>query len=101
MTTRGQISEAAEHEGGHTELMRAALEGETATVERLLESGTNVNKSDDEGRTALMFAVTNIHRDTANVCWSMGQMSMQPQMTVPPPCCWRHLLVTQKSFEIY
>ncbi len=45
--------------------MRAALEGETATVERLLESGTNVNKSDDEGRTALMFAVTNIHRDTA------------------------------------
>ena len=66
MTTRGQMSEAAEHEGGHTELMRAALEGETETVERLLESGTNVNERDDEGRTGLMFAVTNIHRDIAN-----------------------------------
>ena len=64
MTTRGQMSEAAEHEGGHTELMRAALEGETETVERLLESGTSVNEKDDEDRTALMFAVINIHGNT-------------------------------------
>ena len=63
MTTRGQMSAAAEHEGGHTELMRAALEGETKTVDRLLKSGTSVNEKDDEGRTALMFAVTNIHTD--------------------------------------
>jgi ankyrin repeat protein len=47
------MSEAAEHEGGHTELMRVALEGETETVERLLKSGTSVNEKDDEGRTAL------------------------------------------------
>jgi hypothetical protein len=45
--------------------MRAALEGETETVERLFETRTDVNETDDEGRTALMFAVTNIHRDTA------------------------------------
>lgn len=29
MTTRAQMSESAEHEGGHTKLMRAALEGQT------------------------------------------------------------------------
>jgi ankyrin repeat protein len=58
MTTRGQMSESAEHEGGHTELMRAALEGETETVKRSLESGADVNERDAEGRTALMFAVT-------------------------------------------
>jgi PAS domain S-box-containing protein len=61
-------------EGGHTELMRAALEGETETVERLLESGTSVNERDDEGRTALMFAVINIHGNTVKVCWNMEQM---------------------------
>ena len=32
MTTRGQMSKSAEHQGGHTELMRAALERETETV---------------------------------------------------------------------
>ena len=57
MTTRAQISESATHEGGHTDLMRASLEGNTETVARLLKSGADVNAKDDEGRTALMFAV--------------------------------------------
>jgi ankyrin repeat protein len=72
MPTRAQMSEAAEHEGGHTELMRAALEGRTETVKRLLESGADVNERDDEGRTALMFAVTNIHNDSARALLDHG-----------------------------
>jgi hypothetical protein len=40
MTTRAEMSESAEHEAGHTELMRAALEGQAETIKRLLEGGT-------------------------------------------------------------
>ena len=72
MTTREQMSESAEHEGGHTNLMRAALEGQTETVKTLLESGADVNKRDDEGRTALMFAVTNMHTDSAKALLKNG-----------------------------
>jgi ankyrin repeat protein len=64
MTSRAQLSEAAKHEGGHTRLMAAALDGDTKTVKGLLESRADVNAKDDEGRTALMFAVSNIHIDT-------------------------------------
>ena len=39
MPTRAHMSELAEHEGGHTTLMRAALEGQTETVKTLLASG--------------------------------------------------------------
>jgi len=66
MTTRAEMSESAEHEGGHTELMRA-LEGRTETVKTLLESRADVNEKDHEGRTALMFAVTNIQTASVNL----------------------------------
>ncbi len=72
MTTRAQMSEAATHEGGHTDLMRASLEGNTETVKRLLESGADVNAKDDEGRTALMFAVTNMQTDSAKALVEHG-----------------------------
>ena len=72
MTTREQMSESAEHEGGHTKLMRAALEGQTETVKTLLESAADVNEKDDEGRTALMFAVTNMHTDSAKALLEHG-----------------------------
>jgi len=72
MTTRAQLSESAEHEGGHTELMRAALEGRTNDVRTLLTSKVDVNAKDDEGRTALMFAVTNMKTDCVDLLLSHG-----------------------------
>src|SRR5688572_29490162 len=72
MPTRAHLSKSALHEAGHTELMRAALEGQTETVKRLLESGANVNDRDDEGRTALMFAVANIQTDAAKALLDHG-----------------------------
>src|SRR2546425_309562 len=62
MPTRAELSEV---EDGHTELMRAALQGDTAAVKSLLAGGAEVNAKDNEGRTALMFAVTNLHSETA------------------------------------
>ena len=49
MTTRAQMSESAETEGGHTELMRAALAGQTETVKRLIENGAEVNETRRRG----------------------------------------------------
>jgi ankyrin repeat protein len=57
------MSEVENQEGGHTQLMRAALAGDLKTVKMLLESGVDVNERNDEGRTALMFAA--INRETA------------------------------------
>ncbi len=72
MTTRAQMSEATKYEGGHTDLMRAALEGKTEAVKALLESGADVNAKDDEGRTALMFAVTNMQTDSVKALLEHG-----------------------------
>jgi len=66
MTTRDELSEIKEETAGdHTELMRAALEGDMATVRAHLTRGAEVNAKDDKGRTALMFAVINMHADIA------------------------------------
>lgn len=83
MTSRAQLSKSAEHKGGHTDLMRAALGGQTETVKRLLEGGAEVNERDDEGRTALMFAVTNLHTDSAKALLDHGADVNLTAMMVP------------------
>ncbi len=72
MRTRLQLSSAAEHEGGHNDLMLAALKGHTGTVKTLLESRVDINAKDDEGRTALMFAVTNLRKDSVKTLLDHG-----------------------------
>ncbi|MCA1602455.1 MAG: ankyrin repeat domain-containing protein, partial [Acidobacteria bacterium] len=51
---------------------RAALEGRTEIIRALLEKGTDVNEKDDCGRTALMFAAINLHRDTVRTLLESG-----------------------------
>ena len=72
MTTRAQMSESAKHKYGHTELMRAALEGRTGAVKASLRGGADVNAGDRKGRTALMFAVINGHADTVKALLEHG-----------------------------
>ena len=61
MTTRAELSAAEEYGHGHTPLMRAALDGNTESVTELINQGGDINRRDDSGRTALMFAVVNRH----------------------------------------
>ncbi|HYJ86141.1 MAG TPA: ankyrin repeat domain-containing protein [Pyrinomonadaceae bacterium] len=49
---------------GHTPLMRAALDGNTERVKELVHQGADINQRDENGRTALMFAVINMHYET-------------------------------------
>lgn len=47
------------------QLVHAAEEGETETMRSLIEMGTNVNSTDDDGWTPLHFAAVNGHTETA------------------------------------
>jgi ankyrin repeat protein len=52
--------------------MRAALEGNTDTVRELIQEGVDINQRDENGRTALMFAVMNSHYETMKVLLEHG-----------------------------
>jgi ankyrin repeat protein len=72
MPTRGNLSAAEKYQHHHTKLMRAALEGQTDTIQALLDQGEDVNAKDDEGRTALMFATVNQHTETVKTLLEHG-----------------------------
>src|SRR5215813_4804082 len=72
MTTRAEISAAEGYTHGHTALMRAALDGDTETVNELIDQGEDINQRDENGRTALMFAVVNSHYETMKVLLEYG-----------------------------
>ena len=59
-------------QGGNTDLMRAALNGQSETVKALLLSGADVNARNHQGRTALMFAIVNLHTSTVQTLLDFG-----------------------------
>jgi ankyrin repeat protein len=59
-------------EGEHVQLMSAALAGQTEMVKALLLHGVDVNARTGEGRTALMFAVINMHAATVQTLLEFG-----------------------------
>jgi ankyrin repeat protein len=73
MPTRANLSAGENYQHHHTELMGAALEGQTETVQALLDHRQDVNAKDDEGRTALMFAAVNQHTETAKTLLEHGR----------------------------
>jgi hypothetical protein len=48
---------------GDIDFLSAAGNGDIAAVEKLLKQGSDVNTQDEEGKTALMYAVMNSHTD--------------------------------------
>lgn len=69
--SRTQIIDGRD-EGGNTDLMRAALNGQSEVVKALLLSGVDVNARNHEGRTALMFAIVNLRTSTVQTLLNFG-----------------------------
>lgn len=53
-------------------LQAAALSGRIEEVKSLLRQGTNVNATDNDGRTALMLAAFNGHTDIVKILFDLG-----------------------------
>ncbi len=79
--SRAKTSRTPSDGDGHTTLMCAALDGRTAAVKALLGRGANANARDDEGRTALMFAVINLHGAPRGPWWRAGPTSTRKPVT--------------------
>jgi len=54
------------------EFIEAAYNGDLAVVERLLEAGADVNLHDDNGKTALNYAVESGYTDTVELLKDAG-----------------------------
>jgi ankyrin repeat protein len=84
--------------GGTPDLITASMNNDIAEVKRLLEAGADVNAPDEDGDTALMWAVFKGHKDVALVLYEAGAnpemldskgkkvfKNMIKPVNVPPP----------------
>ena len=71
LRTRTRIIDGRD-EGGNTDLMRAALNGQHEIVKALLLNGADVNARNHQGRSALLFAVVNHHASTVQTLLEFG-----------------------------
>ena len=92
--SRTQVSDGRV-EGGNTDLMRAALNGQSEAVKALLLSGADVNARNHEGRTALMFAIVNLHTSTVQTLLDFGA-----DVNVQASCGCTPLLLAAGSGDI-
>src|SRR5687767_12889017 len=75
--------------------MRAALLGQSETVKALLLSGADVNARNNEGRTALMFAIVNLRTPTVQALLDFGA-----DVNVQASCGCTPLLLAAGSGDI-
>lgn len=52
--------------------MAAAAKGDEGIVSKLLRYGSNINKTDDQGRTVLMWAISRGHLQVARILVAPG-----------------------------
>ena len=70
------------------------------TVKALLLSGADVNARNHEGRTALMFAIVNLHTSTVQTLLDFGaDVNVQAASVAVRLCCLRQVAVTSESLE--
>jgi len=70
--SRTQVLIDNRDDSGVTQLMRAALAGDTRSVKDLLRRGADVNAQNLKGRTALMFAVINLRTESVKALLKFG-----------------------------
>jgi ankyrin repeat protein len=75
--------------------MRAALNGRSETVKALLLNEADVNARNHEGRTALMFAIVNLHTSTVQTLLDFGA-----DVNVQARCGCTPLLLSAGSGDI-
>lgn len=68
----GQITSVPKDENGRTALMRAALKGNRADVQALLDGAADVNAKTDAGVTALMLAAGEGHDEVLQALLAKG-----------------------------